>query len=1082
MVGERVENTSLVSLAKMVDDIRQAVSSLMPMLAQMNQISKEVGGNFRNLGGPNAPGPQSSPTSSYNDFKNSFTKKAWEGSIKYNDPKNKSAVDEFLGTESPSKSQKAAFIQSMQREHFLEQQKSQNVTSQLDISKQDPRTDPYASLRGSSSYTAAQRRLASEAVAMGGEQERHLLYDFSDFYKASKDSESQAGSLKPRLERLKSESSLADQAVKKSIYKSEDQEERRKKEIEAKKYQEMIAVMERLITAQENLSKVTVDDVDGQKRATKAYLEAQQEQKELKQKYGGGGGKGDKGDGGGWAGGVKKFAPRIAFVAEVADLGYNLAKDTQISLQIERTGKEMQLMSNVWKEQGIVSKRTADQFNLNDPRNMLRYRGDILFGAKDLGTAGLESAQQRATKTVTDELKTEQFKYEKTRKDAIKEATLGAAMVVGGVVGMLTSTGAAAATTLASFGIAGVPATVAASAANIASAGLIVTGGSRISDAYKGLTDKMTTNRYYQAQGGQAALPFIGNKEEAERNIMVAATRMTLEKQQMVDNQLTQAADSRRLELMALTERQRFTQVRQMGARAVGRYATTENDIIGSYNQFVSPYREPQPLVIDREPQPLVIDRGTLTRGGKPERQFANEISELGMTPSEFAQKRDLFSSVTKTGAASMRDTTRMIRLSQGGFGSEEVLAGNIADLNRITGGRENNQRQLETVLANAVASGFDKARTSQAFLQSSQSIAETLRLSRVDTAANMLNTAQRYLAVDPTRWKNDESALRAAQAGIQSYGQISSTQEGVIGAYKTSKIWDVTGGSMLATGFLKGTSAIEAGEMLKQLNDKNPTNATLVSMKQAGMSTEQIKQALTVVRRGAIDLIDPFVRGIGQKIDPKKNLQGYISEYAGLAMNLGMVKDRSTGMVMGLESAVLQGAITEEDASKKKRELDEAVAGGAAKYKNPQQIAAAKFVGDLWSASKQSDKSVTSEQYRSYVERMGMPERSRSGKVFDEDFVKQYESFKTTKGVAAPGGTQQSEFKEYESMLQNMSKMDMATRLQSQMESGGGQKVYIENTAKLAQEIALYSKQNQKDLEDALRRTVTLESKTRGD
>ena len=66
--------------------------------------------------------------------------------------------------------------------------------------------------------------------------------------------------------------------------------------------------------------------------------------------------------------------------------------------------------------------------------------------------------------------------------------------------------------------------------------------------------------------------------------------------------------------------------------------------------------------------------------------------------------------------------------------------------------------------------------------------------------------------------------------------------------------------------------------------------------------------------------------------------------------------------------------------------------------------------------------------------------------------------------------------------MLQNMSKMDMATRLQSQMESGGGQKVYIENTAKLAQEIALYSKQNQKDLEDALRRTVTLESKTRGD
>ena len=187
--------------------------------------------------------------------------------------------------------------------------------------------------------------------------------------------------------------------------------------------------------------------------------------------------------------------------------------------------------------------------------------------------------------------------------------------------------------------------------------------------------------------------------------------------------------------------------------------------------------------------------------------------SSLGLTIPEAQANADMISNVLGYGRRADLDsggiTESFTKLSRSGLGDFQQLLGNVASLNQATGG-QNNIEQLKSVLGAAVASGFDKSRVAQQFVNSSIGLADALKLSRADLAAGQLSEAIKWSSATG---KGDEKAMQMAAQGIKEYSSFATQTGGVIGAYRTYSLL-AAGATPGEMNMLGDVSPVEAAEM----------------------------------------------------------------------------------------------------------------------------------------------------------------------------------------------------------------------------------------------------------------------------
>jgi hypothetical protein len=277
--------------------------------------------------------------------------------------------------------------------------------------------------------------------------------------------------------------------------------------------------------------------------------------------------------------------------------------------------------------------------------------------------------------------------------------------------------------------------------------------------------------------------------------------------------------------------------------------------------------------------------------------------ARLEMSLSEFNRNRDQVTNVLGgSGVASEGQTERLTQLGRSGLGDFGSMINNMAGLNRATGGQDNTGK-LETVLANAVASGFDKSRTSQQFAQTVIGLSEQANVSNVGVVAGTLREASAGLGIGGVA---DEKSMRLAATGIANYTnytkQVTNTQ-GILGM---SALYNQGMGLGQGGALASGMSNLELTDAIEQLKSGNVTSRNVKAMLSvSGKSKEELAKTLTFARSEKNELFKAAFRNktgmdmdeVSSKVSElskdkspkgKKALQEYLEKYQGFAMETG--------------------------------------------------------------------------------------------------------------------------------------------------------------------------------------------------
>lgn len=241
--------------------------------------------------------------------------------------------------------------------------------------------------------------------------------------------------------------------------------------------------------------------------------------------------------------------------------------------------------------------------------------------------------------------------------------------------------------------------------------------------------------------------------------------------------------------------------------------------------------------------------------------------AQLEMSPSQFASRWYAHSGVLGSGrVAAMDDTARLMHFERSGLGSFESLIGNMASLNRTVGGQDN-QKNLEAILASAVKAGFDNSRTAQMFTRSIDETARSMNMTNVSMLAGYMGNVA--AAISPTG-KPDERSLALAASGIKNYSDYTAQKGGIMGALKMASI--VSAGGTMRTGLsiLQGMGAVEAAGALDELSEyektgivNDPRLKDLLTLNKG--NAKQVRKLLQATRSGSSDLIEgQFIQLMG--------------------------------------------------------------------------------------------------------------------------------------------------------------------------------------------------------------------------
>lgn len=138
--------------------------------------------------------------------------------------------------------------------------------------------------------------------------------------------------------------------------------------------------------------------------------------------------------------------------------------------------------------------------------------------------------------------------------------------------------------------------------------------------------------------------------------------------------------------------------------------------------------------------------------------------ANLGFSVDEFDLMRAQAQNAGGVGAGpdnSGLRTQRLVQMSRSGRGSFEQLLGNVTAISKISG-TGGNEQLLERIMSNAVASGFDKSRTAQEFVQTTTGIASSMGLTNVGGVSRQIGAISSLAGTG-------ERGLSEAARGFQS-------------------------------------------------------------------------------------------------------------------------------------------------------------------------------------------------------------------------------------------------------------------------------------------------------------------------
>lgn len=329
-----------------------------------------------------------------------------------------------------------------------------------------------------------------------------------------------------------------------------------------------------LVNALEHSAEVTKDNTKTQEEKGEAEAKVKEATKNLADKLTQaketgkvlGGPEGGEPGGPQWMKIAEKIGQVAVGAASLAGGAYIAYKTGEAATYQEILGKEGAYQENLIATKGLAEQRQVESYDLTNPRNMLKYRGDILFPGQTtfLGESGRQNALRLAWQEEQDRLNMTRAQYQRGTAGAITGAVGGVGQAA---LGALAVTGGG----LLGAGIGG---------------GAVGQGLGQISNAMTGYTQLLGTNQYSQLQGGLAGTIagdiYLGQDatRRATLNQMAESMAIQARVQQRVNDLQNLETEQRKKDLILLQNMQDFQKMQQEGAILVGPKAVTRDIVM----------------------------------------------------------------------------------------------------------------------------------------------------------------------------------------------------------------------------------------------------------------------------------------------------------------------------------------------------------------------------------------------------------------------------------------------------------------------------------------------------------------------
>lgn len=443
-------------------------------------------------------------------------------------------------------------------------------------------------------------------------------------------------------------------------------------------------------------------------------------------------------------------------------------------------------------------------------------------------------------------------------------------------------------------------------------------------------------------------------------------------------------------------------------------------------------------------------------------------FSRLEMAPHEFMQSANMVTNVlgNSTGTAgggiraSIDTTERMVALGRSGLGDFQSMLGNVAAINRTSGGQDNIAR-LEQVLGSAVAAGFDKSRTAQMFVQTTNDISRSMNVTNVGFTGQILGQSARLMS---TTGLADERSLSAAAAGMGTYAQFTAQRGGLVGAFKSASMFAAGATLGGGAGILSGLSSMEAASMLAELENNstpitNPKLNRLITMQGREGAANQIR----AIRSGSNMATRSVMNMMGGKFDSVLSAmqdaksRGDDKQFNALQQNF-LARANDVGETMGLGGNAGEAWAIQEMADRKiisqvdaSGMLQQKINSGMNAFADPAKQRLRSYLDGITKDFVGSTRGVRGKQYDEYIAAGGTP----------LSVSMNYEKFAgrpiTPQALEDARKNNKELFDAMTGTLDNTSSLDLvrgASLANAQLQ-GDSQKVYLTNARELATEIA---------------------------
>lgn len=310
---------------------------------------------------------------------------------------------------------------------------------------------------------------------------------------------------------------------------------------------------------------------------------------------------------------------------------------------------------------------------------------------------------------------------------------------------------------------------------------------------------------------------YEGEREGAVLVGRYASTKAQLWEQYNISSDVQQRYD-KNLESLQKIEGSRNLANAQMEAQYdAARAKGMAGGFFGFAGEAINAPVAPGAAPFSREMEAAAMRRGVERIQSDIRRQQDTVFSRLDISAAEFQRQQNLLTNVLGPGSgqATIAETERMIMRGRAGLGGTEQLAGNLTQLNQITGAI-NNLGKLDQIMATAVREGFDKSRVGQAFIQTTTQLAAQANIVDVGAMANVVG--QGAVLMSATQATANERSMREAARGIQAITQATGQTEGVMGAVKAAAILGAGGSVASGAMGLINMNLFQTQELADQL------------------------------------------------------------------------------------------------------------------------------------------------------------------------------------------------------------------------------------------------------------------------